>query len=196
MADARKKVPAPHTLKKLEAKNFETGQDTMWQHYHTKISIDEALRLPAEHAVQRPGWLPGYGHNSRTGTRSAARCAYADRCIAQSPPVIKSPARRHDPPGGALVTHNHLVGSDSLCSGRCHFGPGGLGSRRTGSGNRGTVAGNVITASPANDTIVPLWALQASVINSKPCRASEPSHWRSSIKRAELLARRCAPTKC
>ncbi len=64
---------------------------------------------------------------------------------------------------GAMVTHNDCVGSKLI---RKKAYPLARAAWEVGAPqirNRGTIAGNLITASPANDTISPLMALGASV---------------------------------
>ena len=133
----------------------------MWETFITATSADQALELLAQH-----------GRDARIINGGTDLLIEIERKV-RAPKMVIDVSRV---PGlnairfedgtfhlGAGVTHNQVVGNKLLVDqayplARACWEVGAPQIR-----NRGTIAGNLITASPANDTITPLWAMGAWV---------------------------------
>lgn len=134
----------------------------MWREYFIPQSLDDALRLLSEHQGQ-----------ARIIAGGTDLVIELDRHV-RPPSALIDVSRlsnlddiRLDEGGvihlGPLTTHNDVIAS-ALCVERAF--PLAQACRHVGAPqirNRATVAGNLITASPANDSIAPLTALDAAL---------------------------------
>jgi carbon-monoxide dehydrogenase medium subunit len=133
---------------------------TMWDTYYSPASVDQALRLLAEHGPE--------GRIMAGGTDLLVELRRGTRCCSVLVDLTRVAGLSHvckDDSGlihvGPLVTHNQAVASELLNAGGF---PVALSCWHVGTPalrNRGTIAGNLVTASPANDTITALWVLDA-----------------------------------
>jgi CO/xanthine dehydrogenase FAD-binding subunit len=135
----------------------------MWRDYYSVTSVSEAVQILAERGAQArivagaTDLILELERGVRKGIDTlidVTRIPGLNRIVMDEDEVIHL---------GPLVTHNHCVDSKLIVErayplARAAWEVGAPQIR-----NRGTVAGNLITASPANDTIPPLMALKASV---------------------------------
>jgi len=134
----------------------------MWQVYHTPASLEQALALLADYG-ERARVIAG-GTDILIELERKVRQVEALIDITRIPGldkiVLADDGALHI---GALVTHNRLVGSDKVVARAFPLAQAAWSVGAPQIRNRGALAGNLITASPANDTISPLWALKARV---------------------------------
>jgi xanthine dehydrogenase iron-sulfur cluster and FAD-binding subunit A len=135
----------------------------MWRDYYSVTSVEEALQILAER-----------GERSRIVAGGTDLIIEMDRSVRQGIDTLVDVTRIPDMNSivldeeevihlGPLVTHNHCVASKLINERALPLTQAAWEVGAPQIRNRGTVAGNLITASPANDTITPLMALRARV---------------------------------
>jgi xanthine dehydrogenase iron-sulfur cluster and FAD-binding subunit A len=136
----------------------------MWNEYINAVSIEEILSLLADRKGQARIIAGGTDLvlEMRQGAhQDISTLIDISRVEGLSKIDLDQDGRIHV---GAGVSHNQCLSSDLI---RSHALPLALASWEVGAPqirNTGTVVGNLVTASPANDTIVPLYALDAELV--------------------------------
>ena len=134
----------------------------MWEAYHSVSSLNEALDLLQRHGEAARIVAGGTDLiiEMERGARPRLKVLID---ITRVPGLDGIALQNGEISLGALVTHNHVVGSPLI---RQRALPLAQASWEVGAPqirNRATIAGNLITASPANDTITPLIAMGAEL---------------------------------
>ncbi|MFO7170203.1 MAG: FAD binding domain-containing protein [Chloroflexota bacterium] len=134
----------------------------MWQTYYQPASLDEALQLLRQHGAGArivAGGTDVLVELGR-GVRPTATLVDITRL-----PGLKAIRREGDTIRiGALATHNDVIASADCVRDALPLAQACLEIGAPPIRTRATVAGNLVTASPANDTIAPLLALDAELV--------------------------------
>ena len=133
----------------------------MWESFITATSVDQVLEALAQHG--RDARIINGGTDLLIEIERKVRSPKVAIDVSRVPELDTIRFEDGTFHLGASVTHNQVVGNKLLVD---HAYPLVLACWQVGAPqirNRGTVAGNLITASPANDTITPLWAMGAWV---------------------------------
>src|SRR5262245_45621732 len=164
----------------------------MWQTYFQPTTLDEALALLAQHAERArivAGGTDVLVELQRgvkpTDTLIDITALWGLKYVRLDGNSLKI---------GGLATHNDVIASEACVR---HALPLAQACWEVGAPQirtRATIAGNLITASPANDTITPLLALNAEVVllstigeRVVPLREFYPGFRKTAIRPDELL---------
>ena len=136
----------------------------MWHEYFNAVTTEEAIHLLGEHG-ENTRIVAGATDLILELERGVRRDIHSLIDITRIPDLDQITLDEDDVIHlGPMVTHNHCAASKLI---RERAFPLARAAWEVGAPqirNRGTVAGNLITASPANDTITPLMALGAWVL--------------------------------
>lgn len=140
----------------------------MWRTYYAPSTLAEALALRARHLDA--GRIIAGGTDLILELERGVRRAEVLIDLSRLPGLDRIEVENGELRLGPLVTHNQVAGAAEVAASAFPLASACWQVGAPQIRNRGTVAGNLVTASPANDTITPLWAMDASVTLASEAR--------------------------